>query len=110
MAGDLDAALTLLRTNGYKATPPTLRRMATKPRELVKNVTQIQKVICLRYDSNMFANHPPLSINTKRVLKRGRWIIDRTNLQKPLYWGLIAAKLLENFESLVFGNAHLLTV
>ena len=72
MAGDLDAALTLLRTNGYKATPPTLRRMATKPRELV--------------------------------------IIDRTNLQKPLYRGLIAAKLLEDFESLVFGNAHLLTV
>jgi predicted transposase YbfD/YdcC len=31
-----NAALTLLRSNGYKAIAPTLRSMATKPRELLK--------------------------------------------------------------------------
>ena len=38
-----NTALTLLRTNGYKAIAPTLRRMATKPRELLKILRRFKK-------------------------------------------------------------------
>jgi hypothetical protein len=38
-----NTALTLLRTNGYKAIAPTLRLMTTKPGEMLKILRKFKK-------------------------------------------------------------------